>query len=64
MLAVLMVHHHNCSDEIRRKTNEVEAYVKRLQIKKEAVESDVVNITLQIDEIEEEIDMLKEQKPA
>lgn len=55
-VAVIMVHHHSNSDQIRRKTGEIEDYTARLNQKIEIVERDIVDLKLKIDELDEEID--------
>ncbi|WP_319467285.1 hypothetical protein [uncultured Pseudodesulfovibrio sp.] len=56
MLAMILVHQHNCTDEIRRKTGEVDAYIARLNQKIEVIEQEVVDLQIKIDEVDEEID--------
>ncbi len=56
MLAVLVVHHHNCSDEIRKKKGEVDDYIFRLNKKIDVLEQDIVDIQIKIDAVDAEID--------
>lgn len=58
-VAVIMVHHHSNTDQIRRKTGEVEDYTNRLNMKIEIIEREIVDLKLQIDDLDEEIDSYK-----
>jgi len=58
-VAIVMVHHHNCSDTVRRKRNEVKSVSTQLQMKIDVLEQEVVDIQMRLDEIDEEIEVLK-----
>ncbi|BCS87455.1 hypothetical protein PSDVSF_06970 [Pseudodesulfovibrio sediminis] len=60
-IAIVMVHHHNCSDLIRRKKNEVNSVATQLKYKTEALERECIDIQIQIDAIDDEINALKPQ---
>lgn len=59
MVAVAVVHHHNCSDLVRRKRNEVHAVSKQLEKKIEILENEIVDLRLAIEEVDEEINTLR-----
>lgn len=58
-VAVIMVHHHSCAEDIRRKTSEVEDFTVQINKKIDVVEQDIVDLKLRIDELDEEIDELQ-----
>jgi len=58
-VAVVVIHQHNCSDLIRRKSNEVENTVQQLNQKIQVLEQEIVNLKIEIEEIDEQIDALQ-----
>lgn len=58
-IAVVVVHQHNNADQVRRKTGEVENYVARINQKIEIVESQIVDLKVKVDELDEEIESYK-----
>ncbi|WP_319543749.1 hypothetical protein [uncultured Pseudodesulfovibrio sp.] len=59
LIAVIVVHHHNCSDIIRRKRAEVRGVKKQLEYKIDSLEHAIIDLKVQIEEIDEQIDILK-----
>jgi len=59
LIAIIVVHHHNCSDLIRRKRTEVKSISKQLGYKIDTLEQEVIDLKIQIEEIDEQIDTLK-----
>jgi len=57
-LAVVIVHHHNCSDVIRKRRNEVMSFTNKLEHKIEAIELINLDLETQIEELDEQIDTL------
>lgn len=58
-VAIIMVHQHGNSEIVRRKNNEATDYIGRINLKLENVESEIVDLQLKIDELDEEIESLK-----
>jgi len=54
-VAIAMVHHHTNADLVRRKSNEAEDYIGKLNMKIEVVEQEIIDLKISIDELEEEI---------
>jgi len=61
IVAVLMIHHHNCSDLINRKRNEFKSISQQLTPRIEMLEQEIVDLKIQIDETDEQIDVLQQQ---
>ena len=59
-VAVVLVHHHNCSDTIQRTRNEVQSVTARLDEKIAVLEQEVVDLQIQVDEIDDQIAPLEE----
>lgn len=57
-IAVVIVHHHNCSDAIRKRRNEVMSFTNKVEQKIEAIEQINVDLETQIEELDEQIDTL------
>ncbi len=58
--AVVLMHRHNSADAIQRKEREVENISDMLGRKMEALEKEVVDLQLQIDEIDDQIRAMTE----
>ena len=54
-VVVLMVHQHNCSEQVRRKRGEVEGIAQKLTPRIENLEKEIIDLKVKIEEVEEEI---------
>ena len=54
-VVVIMVHQHNCSEQVRRKLGEVEGFTQKLTPRIESLEKEIIDLKVKIDEVEEEI---------
>lgn len=61
LLAAIVVHHHNCSDQIRHKRNEVRSLANQLTAKNAVYEEQVAELKEQLDELDREIDILEQR---
>lgn len=61
LIAIIVVHHHNCSDIVRHKRAEVKGITKRLGYKIDTLEQETIDLKTQLEEIDEQIDTLKVQ---
>ncbi|NDV20035.1 hypothetical protein GO013_11440 [Pseudodesulfovibrio sp. JC047] len=59
LIAALVVHHHNCSDQIRRKRMEVKGVSQQLGYKIDTLEQELTELKSQIDDLDEQIGALK-----
>ena len=59
LVAIVVVHHHNCSDQIRRKRNEVRSITNQLEKRIDVLEQEIINLKLQIDEVDENLNTMK-----
>lgn len=55
LVTVLFVHRHQKSEQVRRKEGEIEDFSNRLNQKIEALETEIVDLKMNIDELDEEI---------
>lgn len=58
-VAVVTVHHHKNSDQVRRKKNQVAAHSQQLNQKIAIVEKDIVDLKLKLESLDEEIASLQ-----
>lgn len=56
IVAILMVHYHNCSELVRRKQNEVEAISLQLNKKIDILEQEVVDFKIKLDDLNDDIE--------
>ncbi|MGE4192413.1 MAG: hypothetical protein AB7E51_03395 [Pseudodesulfovibrio sp.] len=61
LLAIIVVHHHNCSDQIRHKRNEVRSLANRLAAKNAVYEEQVTELKAQLEKLVDEIDILEQR---
>ena len=54
-VVVIMVHQHNCSEQVRRKRGEVEGITQKLNPRIESLEKEIIGLKVKIEEVEEEI---------
>ena len=59
LVAILVVHHHNCSDQIRRRRAEVKHVTTELTTKSTAYEQQIADLQLQIEDIDQQLRMLE-----
>ncbi|MBI9079106.1 MAG: hypothetical protein JEY79_05130 [Pseudodesulfovibrio sp.] len=64
LVAVIVIHQHNCSDLVRRKSNEVENAVTQLTQKTQALEQAIVTLKTEIEEIDEQTVLLQFETPS
>ncbi|QGY40955.1 hypothetical protein GM415_12730 [Pseudodesulfovibrio cashew] len=57
-VAMIMVHYHSNSDQVRRKKNEVASYSQKLSQKIDVVEKEIIDLKVKIETLDEEIDIL------
>jgi len=55
-IAIIMIHKHNSTNQIRRKTGEVEAFSAQINQKITIIENEVIDLKLKIDELDDEIE--------
>ena len=60
LVAIVVVHHHNCSDQVRRRRIEVRHVTTELTAKANAYEQQITDLQRQIEEIDEQIRSLEE----
>ena len=58
----LSVHRHNAKAQVQKKRGEVEDFVRRLSKKIEILDTEIVELKLRIDELDEEIESYSIQK--
>lgn len=58
-VAIVLVHHHNCADQVRQKKNEVKALIFKYQQRIDVLEQKVIDLQMEIDEVDEEIELLQ-----
>lgn len=61
LVAIVVVHHHNCSDEIRRRRLEVKHITHELTSKGNAYERQIQELRRQIEDVELQIQMIQRQ---
>lgn len=54
-IAIITVHQHNSSEQIRRKRSEVEGFSTLITKKIEALENQIINLKIEIDDLDDEI---------
>lgn len=54
--AVIMIHHHNCTDIVKKREGHVQQKTDYLNRKIEVLEQEIVNLKIQIEEVDEKID--------
>lgn len=54
-IVVLMIHQHNCSEQVRRKRGAVESVIQKLNPRIEILEKEIIDLKVKIEEVEEEI---------
>ena len=64
LVAVIVVHHHNCSDQIQRARYEVKRMTSRLKSQADIFEQQVIDLQIQIDEVDEQIRALEHRGPV
>lgn len=55
LVAVTLIHHHNCSQQVRRKKGEVNGVTQKLAPRIEILEKEVAGLKVKIDELDVEI---------
>lgn len=61
LVAVVLVHQHNCADTVRRKRNEVQTVTHGLKQKIDVLEQEVVDLQIRVDEIDDQVNTLEQQ---
>ena len=61
LLAIIVVHHHNCSDQIRHKRNEVRSLANRLAARNAVYEEHIAALKKRLEELDDEIDILEQR---
>lgn len=56
LMTVLFVHRHHMNEQVRRKQGEVEDFTNRLNQKMEVLDTEIVDLKMKIDELDEEIE--------
>lgn len=62
LLGIIVVHHHNCSDMIRRKRNEVRRLTVHLEAKNSVLEEQITDLKAKVDDLDEQIAVLEQRK--
>jgi cell division protein FtsB len=60
--AIIVIHHHNCSDLIRRKRNEVRRLTVHLEAKNSVLEEQITDLKAKVDDLDEQIAVLEQRK--
>ena len=55
LVAVALIHHHNCSQQVRRKKGELDGITRKLAPRIEILEKNVAELKVKIDELDVEI---------
>lgn len=64
LVAVIMIHHHNCSDIMHRKERELVSITNQLSPRIDILEREVIDLKVELDEIQEKIDTFKASKAS
>lgn len=64
LVAVVLVHQHNCADTVRKKRNEVQGVTLRLEQKIAVIEQEVVDLQMKIDDLDEQISTVEGQEES
>jgi len=62
LLGIIVIHHHNCSDLIRRKRNEVRRLTVHLEAKNSVLEEQITDLKSKVDDLDEQIAVLEQRK--
>lgn len=62
LLGIIVIHHHNCSDLIRRKRNEVRRLTVHLEAKNSVLEEQITDLKAKVDDLDEQIAVLEQRK--
>ncbi|MDC0336235.1 hypothetical protein OAN24_05010 [Pseudodesulfovibrio sp.] len=54
-VAIAMINHHSNSDQIRKKRSHVKGFTNKLNQKIDAIEKEIVNLKVKVDDLEDEI---------
>lgn len=55
LIAVALIHHHNCTEQIQRKKGEIESVKQKLQPRIDILEQEVLDIKVKIDDLDVDI---------
>jgi len=55
LVAMTMIHHHNCSQQVHRKKGELDSVTQKLNPRIEILEKEVAELKVKIDEVDVEI---------
>ncbi|MGE4421252.1 MAG: hypothetical protein AB7D39_03065 [Pseudodesulfovibrio sp.] len=64
LVGIIVIHHHNCSDLIRRKRNEVRRLTVHLEAKNTVLEEQIEDLKAKVDDLDEQIAILEQRKHA
>lgn len=62
LLGIVVVHHHNCSDMIRRKRNEVRRLTVHLEAKNSVLDEQIADLKIQVEELDEKLSILEQRQ--
>ncbi|EGB13935.1 hypothetical protein DND132_0720 [Pseudodesulfovibrio mercurii] len=62
LLGIIVVHHHNCSDMIRRKRNEVRRLTVHLESKNAVLDEQIADLKTKVDDLTDQISILEQRK--
>jgi len=62
LLGIIVIHHHNCSDLIRRKRNEVRRLTVNLEAKNTVLEEQIADLKTKASDLDEQIAILEQRK--
>jgi cell division protein FtsB len=62
LLGIIVIHHHNCSDMIRRKRNEVRRLTVHLEAKNTVLEEQIADLKTKVGDLDEQIAVLEQRK--
>ncbi|MEZ7198337.1 hypothetical protein [Pseudodesulfovibrio karagichevae] len=64
LVGIIVIHHHNCSDLIRRKRNEVRRLTVHLEAKNNVLEEHIADLKAKVGDLDEQIAILEQRKHA
>jgi len=64
LLGILVIHHHNCTDQVCRKRNEIRRLTVDLSAKNAVLEEQIAELKTEINEIDDQIALLEQRQQS
>ncbi|WFS61159.1 hypothetical protein LF599_10765 [Pseudodesulfovibrio thermohalotolerans] len=64
LLGILVIHHHNCTDQVCRKRNEIRRLTVDLSAKNAVLEEQIAELKTKINEIDDQIALLEQRQQS